>query len=145
MAGDVFEILSAGNALFGNFTSFGLPFLGGALGWFPHIDFATNSYLLEVLAAAPVGVPDLNGDGVVDGIDEAIWLANVGNPGGLGDINGDGIVDGADLLIILGSLGPFPGAGSGSGGVGNTVPEPTSVGLVLLVLAGLVSCGRWRN
>jgi len=44
--------------------------------------------------------PDLNGDGVVDGADLGILLANWGGTG-LGDLNGDGIVDGADLGLLL--------------------------------------------
>ena len=45
---------------------------------------------------------DLNGDGLVNGIDLLILL-NAWETAGLGgeDINGDGIVDGADLLILL--------------------------------------------
>src|SRR5690606_15438824 len=144
MAGQVIEILSAEYGLFGDFTTFCLPFLGLGLVWFPHIDFAPSCYLLEILAAAPAGVPVLNGDGIVNNLDEAIWRANAGIPGGLGDVNGDGIVDGADLLIILGSLGPFPGSGSGSGGMAGTVPEPTSLVLLLAMLAAPLSCVRWR-
>jgi hypothetical protein len=140
MLGDEFAIMSAGFGLIGDFSSFGLPFLGDTLGWFPQ-NLGT-SYILEVIGAAPIGVPDLNGDGVIDSEDEAIWLANAGNPGGLGDINGDGIVDGADLLIILGSFGPFPGAGSGSG---VNVPEPTSLILLTTMFAALGAGSRCRR
>ena len=45
------------------------------------------------------GLGDLNGDGVVDGADLAIFLATQGV--NLTDLNGDGVVDGADLAILL--------------------------------------------
>ncbi|MBC23288.1 MAG: hypothetical protein CMJ32_05160 [Phycisphaerae bacterium] len=47
---------------------------------------------------------DLNGDGVVDGVDLAILLGNWGGTG-LGDINCDGVIDGADLALLLGAWG----------------------------------------
>ncbi len=46
---------------------------------------------------------DINGDGIVDGIDLALVLGNWGPcPGCPADINGDGIVDGIDLAVVLG-------------------------------------------
>lgn len=47
---------------------------------------------------------DLNGDGVVSGIDLATLLSNWGGSGA-GDINGDGIISGLDLAAILSSWG----------------------------------------
>ena len=47
---------------------------------------------------------DLNGDGVVSGIDLATLLSNWGGSGA-GDINGDGIISGPDLAAILSSWG----------------------------------------
>jgi hypothetical protein len=45
---------------------------------------------------------DLNGDGVVDGTDQAILLASWGPCSGCpGDLNGDGVVDSADLAIWM--------------------------------------------
>lgn len=53
------------------------------------------------IIAFEVGVPaDLNGDGVVDGADLGLLLADFGGPGA-GDLNGDGIVNGADLGLML--------------------------------------------
>ncbi|MFO0875467.1 MAG: hypothetical protein U0575_16065 [Phycisphaerales bacterium] len=48
----------------------------------------------------PENPADLNTDGVVDGADLAIVLANWGGAG-VGDINDDGIIDGADLASVL--------------------------------------------
>jgi hypothetical protein len=44
---------------------------------------------------------DLNGDGIVDGIDLAVLLAAWGFAGHPADINGDGTVDGSDLAVLL--------------------------------------------
>lgn len=44
---------------------------------------------------------DLDGDGIVDGVDLAILLAAWGSAGGPADINGDGTVDGSDLAVLL--------------------------------------------
>ena len=43
---------------------------------------------------------DLNGDGVVDGMDMALLIGSWGTSGA-GDLNGDGTVDGQDLAILL--------------------------------------------
>jgi hypothetical protein len=61
----------------------------------------------------PANCPaDLNDDGVVDGADLLLLLANWGNcgdPGNcLGDLNNDGVVDGADLLLLLADWGNCP-------------------------------------
>lgn len=50
-------------------------------------------------ACEPV-TPDLNGDGVVNGADLGILLANWGQTG-QGDLNGDQFVDGGDLGELL--------------------------------------------
>jgi hypothetical protein len=56
---------------------------------------------LQGPSAPPVViVGDLNGDGIVNGADAGILLANWGGSG-VGDLNGSGIVDGADLGILL--------------------------------------------
>ncbi|MCA9283793.1 MAG: S8 family serine peptidase [Phycisphaerales bacterium] len=56
------------------------------------------------IACTPNGVPgDLNGDGVVDGGDLGILLAQWGPCSGCpADLNGDGSVDGEDLGLLLG-------------------------------------------
>ncbi|MEY3021635.1 MAG: Dockerin type domain, partial [Planctomycetota bacterium] len=45
--------------------------------------------------------PDLNNDGVVNGVDLATLLTNWNVPGAVGDIDGDGQINGADLAILL--------------------------------------------
>ncbi len=62
-------------------------------------------------ATAPVFVPDtapatpgdFNGDGIIDGIDMGILLANWGGAGG--DVNGDHVTDGIDLGSLLANWG----------------------------------------
>lgn len=51
--------------------------------------------------AAPEILGDLNGDGVVNGIDLGILLAAWGAAGGAADLDGNGVVDAADLAILL--------------------------------------------
>lgn len=53
---------------------------------------------------APVCPGDLDGDGVVDGVDIAMVLGQWGTSGSA-DLNGDGMVDGADLAVVLGGWG----------------------------------------
>jgi hypothetical protein len=57
--------------------------------------------------AAPPCVADLNGDGVVNGADLGILLANWGKPGAT-DLDGNGTTDGADQAILMGAWGPCP-------------------------------------
>jgi len=85
-------------------------------------DLAAGNYVIEARRAAgatdrevaiawimpetekPLRPADLNGDGVVNGADLGILLANWGNAG-VGDITGDGLVDGADLGLLLADWG----------------------------------------
>lgn len=48
---------------------------------------------------------DLNGDGIVNGADLGLMLANWNNPGA-GDLDGSGTVDGADLGLLLAAWTP---------------------------------------
>ncbi|MFM8784234.1 MAG: hypothetical protein ACKOFI_03585 [Phycisphaerales bacterium] len=54
------------------------------------------------LDCTPSTPEDLNGDGVVDGIDLGQLLAQWGLPGSA-DFNDDGVVDGIDLGMLLGA------------------------------------------
>jgi hypothetical protein len=110
--------------------------------------YGTNSISLIIKAIGNASGPDFNGDGVVNGLDLAIWQQHVGTIGGAtvldGDANGDGRVDGQDFLLWQQHLGPFPGAGSGSGFAnGASVPEPTAIAMVLM--GGLAWLPRRRR
>jgi hypothetical protein len=64
--------------------------------------FYGNDYLITAACSECVEpvLGDLNGDGLVDGADLGLLLANW-DGSGLGDLNGDGTVNGADLGILL--------------------------------------------
>jgi hypothetical protein len=163
--GDTFEIISFGGQLggvdltdpldpkidftqpalfslvsFPNLASLGLPATTVLLPV-----YTANSVLVTVASFPLAQGPDFNGDGLVDGLDLNVWLANVGITSGAsvvqGDADADGDVDGDDFLFWQRNVGrpmPWTGAGSGSGGeVG--VPEPT--GLVLLLIGAVFSLG----
>jgi hypothetical protein len=49
---------------------------------------------------------DRNGDGVINGVDISIVIAEWG--GEFGDLNGSGVVDGADLALVLANWGACP-------------------------------------
>lgn len=92
----------------------------------------------------PTNNSDFNNDGFVDGSDFLIWQANLGATGvpignkSTGDANGDGNVNAADLGIWQAHFGLPPSAGAAG-----AVPEPASLGLVALALAGFA--GLWRR
>jgi hypothetical protein len=89
------------------------------------------------LVASPLANADFDGDGDVDGADFLTWQRGVGTAGGAssneGDANSDGAVDGADLQAWAGQFGD-----AGSGANLAAVPEPASLGLLLLV--GIAAC-----
>jgi T5SS/PEP-CTERM-associated repeat protein len=107
--------------------------------------FTQNSVLVVVASAAGAIGPDFNGDGVVNGLDLNVWLANVGITSGAsvvqGDADADGDVDGDDFLFWqrnVGKPGPWFGSGAGSGSDA-AVPEPAS--LALLLISAVLSLG----
>jgi hypothetical protein len=61
------------------------------------------TYGIDVsVVVEPAQPADLNGDGVVNGVDLGILLA-AWSSAGPGDLNGDGVVDGVDLGVLLGA------------------------------------------
>ena len=118
------------------------------------VEFALDGVYVKFLDPTMVGsgaiAPDFNGDGVVNGADFLIWQANAGIASGAsvltGDADADGDVDGADFLKWQRNVGkPMPWVGSGSSGGGGlaTVPEPTS--LIMLVCGGMLSLAFGRR
>lgn len=73
-----------------------MPNSGGS---FPHIG------IIKLGSAPPSCPADLDGDGVVGGLDLTVVLGGWGSSGS-GDIDGDGIVGGLDLTFVLGAWGP---------------------------------------
>jgi len=82
---------------------------------------------------------DVNYDGIVDQLDLNVISANfvTGTTPAQGDLNVDGIVDQLDLNEISASF--INGVGSPpAAGLGSVVPEPSTLGLAALGLAGMI-------
>ena len=89
-------------------------------GWLNFCLFISGDLVIRAVVDCQDCAADLNGDGVVDGIDLGQLLANwsipAGAPGCVGvspcaaDINGDGVVDGIDLGIVLANWSIPPGS-----------------------------------
>ncbi len=145
-------LFSVGGSITGNFSTVspsGLPF-GSPIDFFTFV-FSNQLYLAAFSVPTPVpgmNNADLNGDGFVDNLDYAIWKQNFGTAGPAGDANGDGLVNAADYTVWRNACcGPVPGSGGGSAagfgaGFGGTVPEPTSI---TLVLSGTLLALAWRR
>ncbi len=88
---------------------------------------------IEILEGTAPIPGDANGDGKVDSADLNIVSDNwqgTGKTWAEGDFNGDGVVDSADLNILSDNWQ--------SGGSAPSVPEPTSIVMILFGLAGIV-------
>ena len=139
--GDSFEVLRSDSrtGMFGGVVSPGLL-------W--NVTYPGDSVYVTYAGIAPPGTgADFNGDGIVNGIDLAVWKSNFGigsNPPpaatqAQGDANGDGVVDGADFLLIQQKFGGPPVAP-----VTAAVPEPSSM-LLALAAFGLPLAARRRR
>ncbi len=82
------------------------------------------------------GVPgDYNGNGVVDTADYVVWRNTLGTsvPNGTGaDGDGNGTIQDADYTFWKARFGNTSGSGSGSATGAATIPEPTSIALLLM-------------
>lgn len=90
---------------------------------------------------------DLNGDGIVDAADLAVF----NGPGLAGDFDSDGDVDGRDFLVwqrntSVGSLSDWQSNFGAPGPLAATqvVPEPGAFGMVLLCCGSLLVARRWQ-
>ena len=132
--GDQFEIISGASVTgtFANMTFAGLP---SALTY--AVLYAPTAVTLE---ARPALDADFNLDGRVDGADFLIWQRGYGTTGGAahaqGDADRNGVVDSADLAIWQATLGASVPAVVVSG----AVPEPATIGLLVMAAAA-----AWRG
>jgi hypothetical protein len=102
-------------------------------------DFRSATFL----PLTPALAGDYNVNGVVDAADYTVWRDRLGGPGILLNDASPGSVSPADYDVWkanFGAVSPGIGAGSGSGTTGSAsaaVPEPSSIVLVFLGIAGL--------
>jgi cyclophilin family peptidyl-prolyl cis-trans isomerase len=123
-----YNILTAG-LISGSFDNISLPQLGLGLVW--NYTQTATSVSLKVEAA------DFDRDGIVSTSDYILWSKNRGATGVAaftrGDGDGDGSVDEDDYNLWRRNFGNTRG-GTGGGSVEGSVPEPSSVALVLVGL-----------
>jgi T5SS/PEP-CTERM-associated repeat protein len=146
MAGDFFQIVSAGGGLSGVFGTEILPALPGGLDW--DVQYNANSVVLAVVGPTVLG--DYNQNGFVDAADYVVWRNTLGQMGaGLAaDGNDNGQIDPGDYGVWRANFGRTAGIGAenqaNSSGEG-AVPEPAAVGLLLATLFCLAVRQRPRN
>ena len=91
---------------------------------------------------------DFNLDGIVDAADYTVWRDNLGQQGlqpfTRGDGNGDGLVTSADYIVWQNHFGAHLGTGASAT---VTVPEPTTVWMLLIATATMIgsSAKRWQE
>jgi hypothetical protein len=125
---DLFDFASASGTF--NQADFLLPTLAAGLGW------NTSNLLIDgTLSVALAGLPgDFNGDGNVNAADYTVWRNNLGGDGsalaaGSRDPMNTGPIDGDDYTFWKNNYGQ---SNLGGGGLASVVPEPGTIGLVLI-------------
>jgi autotransporter-associated beta strand protein len=104
-------------------------------------DFFSGAGMLSVVALAG----DYNVDGIVDSADYVMWRANVGQPAGtlLNDSTG-AVVGNAQFDLWRTNFGNQLAGSSGSQVNQAAVPEPSSIGLMMFVVAAFARRRRGR-
>ena len=95
-----------------------------------------------VFAAETALDADFNNDNIVNGADFLIWQRGFGsgNSNLTGDADGNGVVDAADLAAWKAAFGSAPAAPALA-----AVPEPASLGMLALAVAGIAGAARRRK
>jgi glucosylceramidase len=111
---------------------------------FLYVDQAGNkgaAYLDSAkLESGPQLPGDYNGDGVVDTADYVLWRASVGAATLMNrDPANTGAIGSADYDSWKSHFGNTAGPGSGAGLNGGSVPEPSTILLACIVMAGICS------
>lgn len=140
-AGQSFNILTAAGGIGGTFDSTNLPALAGGL--YFNLAYAPTTITLSV--AGILG--DYNRNGTIDAADYILWRKSLSLTGSAlaADGNNNGVIDPADFTIWRNNYGAHASAGSGSGAnlSGGSVPEPTSL-IMLLIATMSVTLHRRR-
>jgi autotransporter-associated beta strand protein len=100
-----------------------------------------------ITVGPPILAGDYNGNGVVDAADYVAWRNNVGQPSQTLPNDTTGVIVGdAQYNLWRGNFGntvPAPGAGSSLGSA--AVPEPSTIGLVVISFIALFAMKRTEN
>jgi hypothetical protein len=130
--GQTFNIIT-GNTVTGQFDYYDVSGMPDGLAF--SVNYLANAVQLEVVNEEFFEA-DFDNDGDVDLTDYAIWKGAF-NLNQLGDATGDNDSDAADYTVWRDQLGSVSGWGPGAGGLGfGAVPEPGTLGLVLIGMAG---------
>jgi cyclophilin family peptidyl-prolyl cis-trans isomerase len=125
--GESYTILTAGTAIVDNFSNIDLFELRPGYVW--NVSKTLTAYTLKVESA------DFNRDGVVDAGDYVLWRKTFGTSVGTAfagaDGNGDLIVNDLDYDIWRRNIGNNRGGSFAGGGSSFSVPEPSSLVLLL--------------
>lgn len=142
--GDIFEIVTGGAGVTGEFTVGSMPDLDPNLSLQPF--YSPTSVALAVV---PSLAGDYNADGSVDASDYTVWRNSLGQPGpGLpADGNGNRMVDGGDYDVWRANFGNTAGSGAAlpsAESLSAAVPEPITLLLVALASMGMLLRRRLR-
>lgn len=130
--GTSFQIVTATGGLAGEFSDASLPELAGGASW--SLEYGANSVTLEVGGV----LGDFNRDGLVNTADYTVWRNQLGSNSLAADASGNGTVDQSDYNIWKANFGQVAASGGGALSSTATVPEPTTLGLLCLALAGVI-------
>jgi T5SS/PEP-CTERM-associated repeat protein len=137
--GQSFNILTAAGGLDGTFDTTNLPALAGGL----YFNLAYTPTAINLSVAGILG--DYNRNGTIDASDYVVWRKTVSQSGPAlaADGNNDGHIDSGDFAIWRTSYGA-QAAGSGASFTA-TIPEPTSLVMLLIAAAALPLRARCTN
>jgi hypothetical protein len=132
-AGNSFDILDWGN-LTGTFSTLQLPALSAGLMW-----NTSQLYTAGILNVTSRG--DYNGDGIVNTADYTVWRNSLGQTGAAlaADGNGNNMIDADDYGVWKMHFGETVG---GASLASNTVPEPDTLMMLLVVMLAMISVRR---
>jgi cyclophilin family peptidyl-prolyl cis-trans isomerase len=138
--GESYTILTAGTAIVGDFNNMDLFELRPGYVW--NASKSLTAYTLKVEYA------DFNKDGVVDAGDYIIWGktrgTSVTTAHAGADANGDLLINSLDYDIWKRNIGNNRGGSFGGAGAAFTVPEPSSIAIILVGLT-ILGCRRSRR